>query len=185
MSSETRTRKISKKEKELQFIKDPALKRAAFKVGIERVSKPVYNVSREILRQRLKDILDTAISFVTNSGRKTLKTSDVLAAMKVLHYKVAYTSGQVTNAVGFENKKMKDFNFEFQQAPIKRLIKSYGGADLRVQRNAVNLIQVIIENYIDDLYRDAKVISKHCNRRGIKDLDVNLACSIRCDKYNR
>jgi len=181
MSSATKTRKISKKEKDLQFIKNPALKRAAGNVGIQRVSKNVYDVTREILRQRLKHILDTAISFVKNSGRKTLKTTDVLAAMRVLGYKVAFTSGQIVDTTGFEGKKMKDFNFEFQQAPIKKFIKNYGGKSLRLQQNAVNLIQLSIENYVDDLYRDSKVVSEHCKRKGINGSDVNLASGIRGD----
>lgn len=63
-------------------ISKSALKRLARKGGIKRINTLVYDDARNALRKFLFDIIRDSVTYAEHARRKTVKTMDVLYALK-------------------------------------------------------------------------------------------------------
>lgn len=63
-------------------ITDPAIRRLARRGGVKRASKLVYDVTREAMREFMKDIIKDALCYTQYRKQKTVSADDVVKAFK-------------------------------------------------------------------------------------------------------
>lgn len=70
------------KERTLEGITKPAIRRLARRGGVKRISKPIYDEVRQELRIFLETTLRDATTYCEHSKRKTVRPLDVVYALK-------------------------------------------------------------------------------------------------------
>jgi histone H4 len=63
-------------------IRKPQILRMARRAGVKRVTTPVYERCRELIKKFLEEVLHDAIAYSDYSRRKTLAPKDVLKALQ-------------------------------------------------------------------------------------------------------
>jgi histone H4 len=63
-------------------ITKPAIRRLARRGGVKRISGTVYEETRDVLRQFLKQIIGDAFHYAEHCNRKTITAMDVVQSLK-------------------------------------------------------------------------------------------------------
>jgi len=66
----------------IQGVTKPAIKRLARRGGIKRISGLIYEETRGVLKVFLENVIRDAVVFTEHARRKTVKTLDVVHALK-------------------------------------------------------------------------------------------------------
>lgn len=66
----------------IQGITKPAIRRLARRGGVKRISSLIYNETRDVFANYLKDVIRDAVTYTEHAKRKTVSTTDVLYALK-------------------------------------------------------------------------------------------------------
>jgi histone H4 len=75
-----RHRKILREN--IEGISKPAIRRLARRGGVKRLSGLIYEETRDVLKQFLKNVLHDAVSYTEHANRKTVTVMDVVYALK-------------------------------------------------------------------------------------------------------
>jgi len=207
--------KSKKKEAPPKEHREPKLTNSVIKKfcranGITRVSKPVYDLVREIVRLYLTDVAFKAIIVLEIRKAKKLSEEDIMLIArqhcgKELLYEVAketktIKSSKKSKKEGEEQKEkrkrkpgkkaemegralkkgIEEGKLIIPKASFAKLFKSLLKEQLsddkkQVGKNAMTLLQVWMEHLLHDLIALAHVLSKHANRKGVKESDVRIA----------
>ena len=73
------------------FISNTALKRLAQRAGVTRISKDIFDMTRQEMVVFLQKIMTDVILYAEHAKRKTVTVSDVTSALK-RHGRTLYTS---------------------------------------------------------------------------------------------
>jgi len=63
-------------------ITDAAIRRLARRGGVKRISSPIYDLTRDVLKEFLQKIISDTIVYTTYAKRKTVTSLDVISALK-------------------------------------------------------------------------------------------------------
>jgi histone H4 len=66
----------------IKGVTNPAIRRLARRGGVKRISAPVYEDSRKVLKKFLDDVIRDAITYAEHGRRKTITAMDVVYALK-------------------------------------------------------------------------------------------------------
>jgi histone H4 len=75
-----RHRKVLKDN--IQGVTKGSIRRLARRGGVKRISITIYNEVRSVLKTFMENVLRDAVTFTEHANRKTVKTIDVLHALK-------------------------------------------------------------------------------------------------------
>jgi histone H3/H4 len=152
-------------------ITKPALQRLLRRAGVKRISDPVFDLLREIIKNILIEIVKNTLIFVQAAKRKTVQVEDLTAALHIMNIHLAAglninsknpgKSLQSCNSVGKSGPVKK--NKEESKKPSRKL-KSSTRALKTINYHQINsdclaipkenfkrLIKYISSLYIDDI----------------------------------
>ncbi|EGT54411.1 hypothetical protein CAEBREN_12078 [Caenorhabditis brenneri] len=66
----------------IQGITKPAIRRLARKGGVKRISEPIYEETRGVLKVFLENVIRDAVNYCKHAKRKTVTTMDIVYALK-------------------------------------------------------------------------------------------------------
>jgi len=66
----------------IQGITKPAIKRLARRGGVKRIKSDIYDVTRSILKEFLKNVIKDTVTYTSHARRKTVSSMDVVYALK-------------------------------------------------------------------------------------------------------
>ena len=66
----------------IQGITKPAIRRLARRAGIKRISGLIYEETRSVLKDFLRNVIQDAVMYMEHAGRKTVAGLDVVYALK-------------------------------------------------------------------------------------------------------
>lgn len=75
-----RNRNIAKDN--IKGVTNPAIRRLARRGGVKRISEPVYNDTRYVLKSFLENVIKDAVTYTEYAKRKTVTALDVVYALK-------------------------------------------------------------------------------------------------------
>ncbi|EGC39086.1 hypothetical protein DICPUDRAFT_13462, partial [Dictyostelium purpureum] len=63
-------------------ITKPAIRRLARRGGVKRISFPIYEETRNVLRTFLTNVIRDSVAYTEHAGRRTVTAMDVVYALK-------------------------------------------------------------------------------------------------------
>ena len=189
----------------IQGITSGAITRLAHKAGVKSMSGLVFEEVRGILKVRMESIIGKAYIITEYATRKTIMVDDIKEAMHALGYKkmLAEDDIDLKRCPTYESKKkpstrrtkrgmgaIREIRFYQKQhdcvyiamAPFQRLCKEITDdftTDMRWSSNAINYMQLVIEDYLVSLFEDAVLCTIHASRETLQPKDLQLARRIR------
>ena len=162
-------------------ITDPGLTRLMRRGGIKTQCGLIFEESRNILMVWLKKLIKNVIMFSEYSRRKTIMPEDIWESLPTKMYSSDPT--KFSNNKGIKSAK-KDVAFYqktsgllLQKLPFERLVREVSQeyrADLRITEKSLIIIQNAAEQYLVNLYNNAKLISENANRKRVTHKDLQL-----------
>lgn len=193
----------------IQGITKGAIARLAHKAGVKSLSRLVYEETRGIMKIRMEDIVQKAIIIADHAGRKTIVVDDIKEAMHVLGHKkmLAWDGIELKRCKTYESSKkptnkkvergvgsIREIRFYQKQhdcvyiakAAFERLCKEIAddhSTSMRWSSDAVAYLQLVIEDYLVELFEDAVLCAIHGQRVTVEPKDLHLARRIRRERY--
>jgi histone H4 len=170
----------------IQGITKSVIAKLCQRAGIVRISGPVYEEIRGIIRVYLESLIKNSMLHATGKYRSTVLVEDVNAASGTKGYTVSglkvkhYSFGR--NRPGqLSLKKIKHYQrnrgLVIPKAPFYRFVKEIMQdykVDGRISEKAVLLIQHMTEDYIVDLLKKAYLVSMSKGRLTVDVKDIQL-----------
>ena len=180
----------------------PAIARLAHKAGVKTIGGLVYEETRGILNELLRNIIKHAVLYAQHQRHTTVSSQDIKFALENHGIKVYSTDEEETleRCQTYENhmtkKKIKHHDvikeIRFLQnqadcvyiakAAFKRFVVEIGqkyASDLRWSEQGVLLLQATIEAFMIDLFQDAVLVAIHAGRETVMPKDLGLVRRIR------
>jgi len=183
----------------LDKITNPAFKRLTQVAGIKTISGLIPTELRGIINVSLTRLMKDTLIYTRYGMRRTVSASDVEHALNDIPYLKVFTvykgkvkpCGQVKKVK--RNNALREIKYlqkqsdclHLPQAPFVRVIKRIAmdfETDLRYSKDALNLIQFAIEDYLIQLLEHTNHIAIHDKRTTVYPKDIQLARYIRMDR---
>ena len=81
----------------MENITRPSIKRLARSAGIKSISDDCFNIIRELINHKLKEIINTIIIVNSERQKKTIMSDDVYEAIHILGYNITQSNDLGTN----------------------------------------------------------------------------------------
>ena len=183
----------------LNKITNPAFKRLSQVAGIKNISGLIPTELRYYIEGSLTRLMKDTLIYTRYGMRRTVHASDVEYALNDIPYLKVFTvyigkvkpCGQVKKIK--RNNALREINYlqkqsgclHLPQAPFVRVIKRIAmdfETDLRYSKDALNLIQFAIEDYLIRLLEHANSIAIHRKRTTVQPMDMHLAKYVRMER---
>ena len=124
-----------------QGISDNDIKRLAYKVGIKRMQKLVYEEIRTIIEVYIETLIQETLIYIKAAKRKTLTLVDVRKSLLAL--------GFDPNIVENPDESLSSFRLEPFEKLVREIARETSNETItRIARAAINLIKAKTEAYI-------------------------------------
>jgi len=74
----------------LKGVTKPAIQRLARRGGVKRIGRNMYDETRKILKEFLKDVLHKAICHTQHAKRQTVTVPDIVNGLRTSNYKIQF-----------------------------------------------------------------------------------------------
>jgi histone H3/H4 len=172
----------------IQGITKPALIRLMRRAGISTQSGLVYEELRGIMKVFLEKLLKDAVEHMSHDRRRTMYKEDVFYASKMKMFPTVTSKKLAIYSFG-ASKALKEISYYQKHVgslvpkePFRRLVREViqdYKADVKISKEAFDLIQEITETYMVSLLEDSLLAAIHSGNIRIRPKDFQLARRLR------
>lgn len=171
----------------IQGINKPAIHRLAKKAGVGQISGLVYEEVRGVIKLFLEKVLNKAILIIEHLHKKTLNSSDVHEALRMVYHKFigeppskrcAIFKGKKTGVREIKFYQKNSDCFHIPKLPFKRVVLEVSQdyiKDLRISSGAVDLLQEGTEVFVSNLLSASYLIAVACKKKKLEPKHIQLA----------